>query len=206
MNKTIEYFVKLEGELRRTRAVSDQLCSEFSALLVNEQLAFSAVIEFLGCRPATAGNSVTTEAVPDMNRLRAVRLMYLKVFVDTGEPRWSSLMLERLVAAVMVIPGGGVNDVLCALFTLLGENDAGPTRPMTNFLKQIVVLCFSLYRKSYEAADFSWLEKGAREGLNSGQAYLALYAHPQPTIRAAILKALDSSPYKDEAIRVLSDD
>jgi len=109
----------------------------------------------------------------------------------------------------MAVIGGIVTDVFQALFALLGESDLELTRTMATFLKQVVILCFTNYRKSYDSADFLWLRRIANAGFTPAQAYLALHCSPPgilPECRESILKGLENSSYKNEAIRVFSND
>ena len=207
MNDTVQYLLKVEQELRTMRTIGEASCSEFSNLPADKQVAFAKAIEFLGCRNVAGSSDLTVGIIDEPDRIQAVRLMCFKLFVDTGEPRWSSSMLERMLAAAMAVHGGSVTDIFRALLGLLGESEIHLTPSLASFLKQVVVLCFTNYRQSYDTADFSWLRRIANESLAPAQAYLVLRCSPQDILsayRESILKALENSSYKSEAIRAFS--
>jgi hypothetical protein len=136
--------------------------------------------------------------------------MLLKLRVDSSDPRWSSLLLDRLLEAVIGTPGGGVGDLLHSLHDLLGEHHGDLTEPVRNIVKDLVVQCFTQHRASYDAVDLRWMVEKTIETPTPAQAYLALHAIPpsimQPRCAVAIPKALMSTPYWKEAVNTLDED
>ena len=123
----------------------------------------------------------------------------------TGEwvPAWSSLLLERVIEEILSPPGGRVGDVFHALWDLAGRDDVPLTKTMANFIHDIVVLCFTRYRRKYDAEDFEWMaEELRRRGGAPSQAYLALLALPERLAvesQDAILTGLKGTEFLDEA-------
>jgi hypothetical protein len=126
----------------------------------------------------------------------------------TADPRWSSALLDGLIDAAAVAPGGGVIDLVRALYDLLGEV-VTISAPTANLVKDVVVGAFTRHRRSYDAGDLSPI---ARQVADPGrpptaaQAYLAMLALPEPllaTCRGAIMRALEGTDRAAEARRQL---
>jgi hypothetical protein len=209
MTRTEDYLRLVEHEIRITKGFSKATCKAFAELPVESRIVYARAIAFVGCDLTTVPVGITAAASP-ADRIRAARLMLLKLGLDSSDPRWSSLALDRLLEAVMGTPGGSVNDLLHALHGLLGEYSCDLTEPVRNIIKDFVVQCFTQYRASYEAADLRWLVEKTVAATTSAQAYLALHAVPpdimRPRCAVLILKALASTPYWKEALDTLDDD
>src|SRR5262249_25695989 len=106
--------LEAERELRTTGAVSEATCHAFTAAAAESRRGLEASFAFLGCSigPEAAGEG----PVPISRRIAAVRLMMLRLSAHTSDPRWSSLLLERLIKAALQPPGALVSDVGRALF------------------------------------------------------------------------------------------
>jgi hypothetical protein len=130
--------------------------------------------------------------------------MLLRLRLDGDDPRWSSQVLERLVAAAAEISGGSPTDLFRALHGLLGESAVELTPPVAALIKDLVVLCFTRYRSAYEAADWPCFLRATAGPLTPAQFYLLLYAvpprHTPPELADAIVRGLESTPYRVEAI------
>jgi hypothetical protein len=202
------YVRSLESDLRRKRAIDEKTCQSFSQLPFEKQQAFAKALAFLGCTTAFAVLPTSDLKVKESDRLQAARLMLLKLSVDMEEPIWSSWMLEKMLDAIVTTPGGSISDLLHALFDILGEFKVQLTATVANFIKQISISCFTRYRKSYDAADFSWMIQHLREGWTPAQAYLALYSIPEDLVnrcRQSILNALASTSFYAEAVNNLGE-
>ena len=209
MTNTNAYLKQVEDDLRKMREVGKGTCEAFAGLAVESQAAYARAMAFVGCERANASPDQPHRA-DEADRVRAVRLMLLKLGLDSSDPRWSSWLLDRLLEVLMGAPGGGVGDLLHALHELLGEQPRDLTEPMRNIIKDLVVQCFTQHRASYDAADLRWMVEKTMEGPTPAQAYLALHAIPpsitQPRCAMAILKALASTPYWTEAVNTLEED
>jgi hypothetical protein len=166
-------------------------------------------MRFLGCKSADLPAS-DARSIPEVDRIRASKLMLLKLHLDTPEPRWSSWMLDRLLESVVGTPGGSVGDLLHALQEILEESSCELSWPVRNLIRDLVVKSFSEHRASYEAADWTWLVRKTIEHSTPAQAYLALLAIPRDLMQTrcalAILKALEDTPYRQEAVNALEED
>src|SRR5258708_22833626 len=90
----------VEQELLNKRAVNKSTCEAFSGLHPGRRSAYAKAMSFLGCEVEEIPPQ-HADAVLETDRIRASRLMLLKLYLDTGEPRWSSWILERLLEAVV---------------------------------------------------------------------------------------------------------
>jgi hypothetical protein len=138
----------------------------------------------------------------------AARTMLLRLGANTPEPRWSSLMLEQVIAAAAATPGGHVTDLICALYDLLGEVPA-IGRVTANLVKDVVVGAFTAHRRSYEAGDLTPIARRVADRSRPptpAQAYLALLALSGALLDACredILRALDGTELAAAARRML---
>jgi hypothetical protein len=137
--------------------------------------------------------------------VQSAKLHLLRLNAQTNDPAWSSLMLERMLDAVMAVPGGEMGDVIVALHDVLGEHHVGLSGPTGHLIVQVVVGACSRNRASYEASDLSrltgdLLDPNSR--ITPAQAYLMLHALPEAITRQGrdrILTLLSETPYGDEA-------
>lgn len=208
MTDAADYFRKIEREIRRLRALSQQSCEELSLLPVASQCAFARAVAFAGCESVGVPVDCRTLEVVETDRTRAARLMLLRMSVDTPDPRWSSWVLEKMLTEVMATPGGTVTDVLQASCDVLEEYSVELTPTVAMFLKQVTILCFTRYHPSYKSADFVWMARRVNERATPALAYLALLAIPVdilPRCRDAILTSLRGTEFWDEASRSLEE-
>jgi hypothetical protein len=122
---------------------------------------------------------------------------------------WSSWGLEQTIEKIVGQDGSGLRDVFAAFWELAGQPDVRLTRLMADFILDIVRLCFRLYRRRYDAEDFSWMAERVQRGCTPSQAYLALIALPPAlnrTCRSAILSSLEGTEFFPEAERMLAPD
>jgi hypothetical protein len=137
-----------------------------------------------------------------------VRMMLLKLGLDSDDPRWSSDVLDRLLAGVVETPGGSVGDLFHALVEVLGSYSPELSKPMASFIKDLVVKCFTLQRLSYDAVDWNRLVENLDGHVTRAQLYLALHAIPPqfvtPQLADAIVKGLESTAFHAESASALA--
>jgi hypothetical protein len=196
-------------QLRASRSLGDSMCTAFELLPPQQRAAFAHAVAFTGCPTAAVPAGYGDREAATEDRVDAAGLMLLKLSVDTGDPLWSSHVMERMVDSVVRVPGGEVADVLRALVETLGEYRVPLTDAVANFIKDLVVLTFTRHRSSYERSDFRWLVEDLLERPTSAMAYLGLMALPDEYIsdvRNAIVAALEGTQFADEAVASLADD
>ncbi|MFO0844992.1 MAG: hypothetical protein U0797_21800 [Gemmataceae bacterium] len=147
-------------------------------------------------------------ATAEADRVAAVRRRLLGLGLDGEEPRWSSAVLDRLVADVVQAPDGSVGDLLHALFGVLGDYTTELSAPAANLIKDLVVRCFTGYPQSYSSVDWGPIIDRLVAGATSAQFYLALQAIPPEFVRAplaaAIAQGLSGTPFQAEAESTLA--
>jgi hypothetical protein len=117
-------------------------------------------------------------------------------------------VLARLVTAVVQTPGGSIEDLYHALFAVLGDNHCELSREMANFIRDLVVKCFTEHRSAYEAVDWVPLVQKIMGSATKAQLYLALHSIPPQHVSAElaelIAKGLQATPFHQEALNVLA--
>jgi len=209
MSDNNAFLVRARNELRTKRSLSDATCSAFEVLPESVQAAYARAIAFAGCSDARVPIGREDIKVPADERAQAAELMLLKLSIDTGDPVWSSYVMERMEAEVVRTPGGRIEDLFRALAAVFNKYNVPLTDTVSNFVKDLVVLAFTRYRNSYESSDFTWLVEDLLLQPTPALAYLGLLALPDgyiPAAREAILAALADSPFADEAATSLTDD
>jgi len=150
----------------------------------------------------------TTSTTQEADRIAAARLLLLNLGVDSDEPRWSSFVLENIVKTVMANPSGSIGDLLKAVLTILEDARHELTRTPANFLKDLVIACFTRERRSYEAIDWPSLVQTIGPGATRSQLYLAMHAVPEQfmseELADRILRELAPTPYGEEAANLLA--
>src|SRR5262245_11790936 len=111
MTNSRDFLQRVEHDVRNLGAVSESTCEAFAELPLESRTAYSRAMQFLGCKSVDLTVSSTGSTL-GVDRIRASRLMLLKLSLDTSDPRWSSWVLDRMLEAVMGTPGGSVGDLL----------------------------------------------------------------------------------------------
>lgn len=203
-----ELFQLAEADLKSNRVLGSDTCGKFGELSSAEQAAFKGLITFLGCQL----NIISDEpAIPqEMERVYASRLMLIKMYVDTGDPRWSSWILDQFIEIVLKIPGAKLDDLYKALFQLMGEESCELTDSSANFLKDVTVRCFTAHPESYNSSDFRWMVRAGETGLTPSQAFLCLHILPpaelSPKVVLEILRGMRQTPYWEVALNELEEE
>lgn len=140
----------------------------------------------------------------DEERIAAVRRMLLEFKLHTTEPAWSSQLLSRAVEAVLAVPRGTTGDLFSAVFSIFADYPAALSPARANFIKDLVVECFTRHRSDYNAVD--WEQFANRFGANASasQLYLGFLAIPPERLTeklaGAIASGLEDTPYRDEVL------
>lgn len=145
-------------------------------------------------------NEIETLATQEARRV-------LETFGLPGDdPRWSSHLLDELLKNIMHSPGGNVDDVLAALWELLGACTE-LTRPVSALIRDIVVMCYSQYHGSYQKVDWESLLRGSLAPTKA-QLYFVLLAVPphcvSPRLHEAIFREFPSHENRHESPSVLA--
>ena len=203
----IDFAQQAEKDLRSAGTVQNATCQAWTDLHPETRAAFASALTFLGCC-VEEPQGVSVAAPSEAERVAAARLMLLELGADSDDPRWSSAVLERLLQAVVAPPGGSVGDLLLALNGVLADFPGELSRPLANFIKDLVVACFTRYRASYEAVDWARFAHTVTPGATKPQLYLALHAIPRrfilPELGDSIASGLHSSPFQEEAVAALA--
>jgi hypothetical protein len=195
-----------EKDLRASHSIGNVACQAWERLAPGPRAAFARAMEFLGCpsRRDQEGSVLPSE----QDRIAATRLMLLKLGLDRDDPRWSSTVLERLTEAVMQTPGGAVSDVFSALLGVLEDYPGELSKEVANFIKDMVIRCFTAYRYSYNSVDWPAFVREIAAHPTKPKLYLALHAVPpeavSPDFAEMMVKGLESTPYHEEAASILA--
>lgn len=195
------------GDVATTRKVGAESWAAYEELDSGTRLALRKVAAFLGHQDEIAAGDPAP--IDPAARRRIAALLLLRFAIDTDEPVWSSKALEDLVEAQLSLPGGGVDDVFAAAIGIWARHDPPLSPAVVNFVRAITVLCFTQYRRSYQAGDFTGLidEFGAHPS-RAGAYLLAHALGPEhwAAARPVILAALDGTPQHDQVDLMLSED
>ena len=127
--------------------------------------------------------------------------------MEGDDPRWSSERLDRLLATVINGPGGCVEDLFRAFHGILADFPGNLSKAKGHFIKDLVVKCFTHYRRSYDQVDWDGLVQDLKAGRNGPQLYFALLAIPPQFVSDAftteIKTGLVASPFREEAFGLL---
>jgi hypothetical protein len=198
-----------EDDLRHSGTVSSATCQAFLHSRKAMRRGLEAVFTFLGC--SNDDTAPGKKAVSQTQRIRAIRLMLLKLRAHTQSPQWSSLILETMFEAALQSLGAQIGDIVQALFGVLAESSGGLSEIQTHFIREIGIQVVGRHRREYASQDFSWLASAVMNpnaDLTAAQAYLAAYVLPPslvPECRKAILAALQSTQFVDEVAQLLQD-
>ena len=144
------------------------------------------------------------------DRLNAVMAWFKKHELDTSDPKWSSWLLDRFFEEVTSAPGGSLRDVYQGLDAALKAYSVELTPTVANLIKDVVKQGFTQHRSAYNALGWGWANEALSQGASAARCYLFLLALPPevatPQSVVAIHRALEDTPYQQEAADTLSDD
>lgn len=207
MIDTMDFAKQAEQDLRVRRKIGPSTCQIWDDLSPASKAAFASALNFLGCG-ANEPNGQWGGVTDETDRIAACRLMLLACDLDKDEPVWSSYMLDRMLEAVMQPPGAAVGDLFNALYDLLANHQGAPSGALANLIKQLVILCFTRQRRSYDSMDWSRFAHQASADATPAQLYFLLHALPPALVNAevaqAITLALAASPFQAEAAAALA--
>jgi hypothetical protein len=207
MTKAEQFTTQAEAELRTTSKVSAETCRSSRDLDAEGRAAFAHAVNFICGEQGDYGETAVTATRPT-DRLTASRLMLLKLRLQTPDPRWSSSILDRYVRAVLAVPGGTLSEVFNPLLDLLGESSNGLSQPVAQFLKDLVVLCFTRYRKEYDSVPWANLAETVSLRPTQAKCYFGLHAIPPQYMTSELARLiserLSGTRYWEEAMNVLA--
>ena len=194
-----ELLAQVEHDLRGSRQPSLATCRACDLLPHELRTALAPALSFLGFVNARSDTPTASASAPLPRHLRmtVARLMLLRVAVETGNPQWSTGVLEDILAITAALPGGDVGDALDALSTLLVE--APLTQQLSDFLTEAVELWRHRYRTDHARYDFALLTSRLVRSGAPALACLAALCLPPALLyehRAHILSALPRGPHR----------
>jgi hypothetical protein len=126
--------------------------------------------------------------------------------ISPWTPVWSSAALEETVNDILSQPEGRLGDLFGGLWHVLQELRPPLTKPLANFVHDLVVLCSVSYRPMYEDERFESIIPHLQKDITPAQAYFALVALPRPLAikyRESIFAKLAGTEFFVEATRML---
>jgi hypothetical protein len=143
------------------------------------------------------------------DRVDAVKARFQAMEIDTGDPKWSSWVLDRMLDGAVSAPGGSLRDVYAGLDAALKDYSVRLTETVAHLIRDVVVKGFTQHRSAYEGMDWGWAHEELQQGPSPARCYLFLHALPPeaatPSARAAILRGLEGTDYRQEARNAFSD-
>jgi hypothetical protein len=144
------------------------------------------------------------------DRVQSVMLWFKNLELDSGDPKWSSGMLDRFFKEATSVPDGSLRDLYQGLDVALKTCTVELTDTVANLIKDVVVQGFTQHRAAYDSMDWCWANEELAQGASSARCYFFLLALPPdkatPQSVAAIYRGLQDTPYQQEAADTLSDD
>ena len=155
-----------------------------------------------GTAPPSSSSSIQAE------RIDEVRRALMNLGLHCGDPRWSSDVLDRILKTAMDKPNGSVEDIIRALFKILGYYSPELNSSTAHLIKEIVVNCFTRYRTSYDSVEWNPIVDNLKADESKSQLYLALHAIPPQFINFELAKSisegLHTTLFREEAEQSLS--
>lgn len=149
-----------------------------------------------------------TDNVQD--RGNAIKARFQTMEIDTSDPKWSSSVLDRLLREAVSAPGGSLQDVYRGLDAALRDYAVKLTATVANLIKDVVVAGFTQHKAAYRAMSWDWANEALSQGASAARCYLFLHALPPeaatPHSIVTILRGLEGTCYRQEALNTLSDD
>ena len=208
MISKITYLEQIKKVVQGSRNFDQEFCGEYQKLNKEDQFPVARLLNFFGCAAIKIPAEYNSKEVDEEDRLAVIELMLLYLFVQTGEPKWSSLIFEKMFNVIMDTPGGGIKDIYTTLYNLLAKISKLST-PMANFIQEVYITSFRRYNQSFKQVDFNSIILNGNNKINEAQAYLLLLSVPENEVfkyKSTILKALAGTSFFTEAEQILSED
>lgn len=128
----------------------------------------------------------------------------------SGDPKWSSRLLDRLFERVLGEPQSTMTGLLRGFDLALARHEARLTESVAALINDVVVTAFTRYRHLYDQAEWEWANDALARGTTAARAYFFLHALPPdqaaPESLLSILRALEGTSRFDEAVSTLSEE
>jgi hypothetical protein len=142
--------------------------------------------------------------------VEAVKARFRELEIDSGDPKWSSWVLDRLLEQAASAPGGSLQALYAGLDAALVDGSVPLTETVAHLIQDVVVKGFTRDRSAYDGIDWGWAVEGLKQGASPARCYLFLHALPPEAVtvnaRAAILRGLEGTDYEQEAQEILSEE
>ena len=162
---------KLEEKLRNSRRLDENAFILVTQLPAPYSSIYGHVIDFLGCKKEIESQGKLNIQVSETERLRIIRLILFRLYVDTCIPRWSSQVLATGIRKIMSIPGAEINDVYSETYKVLGEFNCLLTKELKNFLLDLTKTLIANYKKQIHKIDIDKIIENDRFSDTSAKAY-----------------------------------
>ena len=144
------------------------------------------------------------------DRVTAIKKRFKEMGIETGDPKWSSWVLDQLLDSAVSGTGGSLQAVYAALNDALRDYAVQLTHPVASLIRDVVVNGFTRHPSAYKAIDWRWANEELKNAGLPVSCYLFLHALPPEEAKAEsivrILRGLEGTDYQQEALDTLSDD
>jgi len=201
---------RLVHSIQNAKASWHSVCGQLEEAPVSFKHAYRALLPVFGCCVGQSPDTMTEAMSPRsaLEREAAAKLLLLKFELQTGDPKWSSWMMERAFSAFLAVPGASIVDVLRALTQIAETIQHSPSASLFSFIRDVAIVYVTQHSSVIDETSLGWLVS-AMKTANAPQAYLGLYVIPPSLLRpesvVGILSALRCTDYWEEALTELQD-
>jgi hypothetical protein len=205
MTETRDFFHRAEEELLRSAVVSSAAFDELGMLSPGALRLIRGAMEFVerngGGETSSGATGIAVQgyAPSDAECIAAIRLVLMKLKLHTAEPIWSSEVLRRAVEGACSVSGGSLSDLFGAVSSILADYPAELSPARANFIKDLVVECFTQHGPAYNAVDWGAFAQSFSAGATPSQLYLGLLAippeHVSESLASLFAAGLKDTPY-----------
>ncbi len=203
------FFRQVRQELLDNRNLSSEVCRRYKELSLENQSIFKELFLLLGCEVSETATFDRPLYVRKEVRLECMSLFFLKMFVDTDDPKWSSEYLQLFIRRVLEIPGATSIEILESLFDFYREFKCSLTEVMANFILDIIKCCFWISKHNLGKVTSFTSSNLAQQKLLPVQALLLVYTLPEESLDSEIvvniLQSLAGSIYLKVALQELQE-
>ncbi len=133
-------------------------------------------------------------SMTDINDLASA---FDRMELPTHDPNWSSWVLEQLYETTLGNHQATITDLFRGFDLALKRDDVDLTESVANLIKDVVVMGFTKYKRSYAQSDWGWANNELARGVSPARAYL--FFMPCRRIRPLPLRCCPSSVVWKEA-------